>query len=266
MPNRILKESICTSDSVDGLTWFEEVLFYRLIVNCDDYGRFDGRTAVIKNRLFPLKENLTLKNVSAAINNLARAGLVVLYVFEDKPYLYLPGWNEHQTVRAKRSKYPEPDEACKQMFSDDSNSNQINANVPVIQSNPNPIRNPNPNTDSGHADVFAAFAAGDVELEKALSAYASMRKSMKKPLTERSKGQICKKLTEYSGGDHSAMVAMLDEAIEHNWLSVYPLKGGNTQKNGISSESGYTIGDAELAGIERLKALRDELAKGDNDE
>ena len=55
MPNRILKESVCTSDSIYALTWFEECLFYRLIVNCDDFGRFDGRVAVIKNRLFPLK-------------------------------------------------------------------------------------------------------------------------------------------------------------------------------------------------------------------
>ena len=54
MPNRILKESICSSDSINELSWFEECLFYRLIVNCDDYGRFDGRTAIIKNRLFPL--------------------------------------------------------------------------------------------------------------------------------------------------------------------------------------------------------------------
>ena len=49
MPNRILKESVCTSDSIDSLSWFEECLFYRLIVNCDDYGRFDGRVAVIKS-------------------------------------------------------------------------------------------------------------------------------------------------------------------------------------------------------------------------
>ena len=31
MPNRIIKESICTSDSIAELGWFEEVLFYRLI-------------------------------------------------------------------------------------------------------------------------------------------------------------------------------------------------------------------------------------------
>jgi hypothetical protein len=120
MPNRIIKESVCTSDSIDQLGWFEEVLFYRLIVNCDDFGRFDGRTAVIKNRLFPLKDNLTLKNVESAINKLARVGLVVPYESGGKPFLSLPTWNEHQSVRAKRSRYPEPESICKQLQSDDS--------------------------------------------------------------------------------------------------------------------------------------------------
>lgn len=154
MPNRILKESICTSDSIDSLTWFEECLFYRMIVNCDDFGRFDGRVAVIKNRLFPLKENLTMKTVSDAINNLARAGLVMPYECDGKPFLYLPSWNEHQNVRAKRSKYPEPDNVntydCKCMH--------MNANVTDIQSNPNPIRNPNTEVRATRFnDFFSAY-------------------------------------------------------------------------------------------------------------
>lgn len=131
MPNRILKESICTSDSVDSLSWFEEVLFYRLIVNCDDYGRFDGRLAIIKNRLFPLKESLTAKAISKAVNTLVTAGLVVLYEFEGKPYLYLPTWNDHQNVRAKRSKYPSP-EGC--VIAHENICNHMYADVPVIQS------------------------------------------------------------------------------------------------------------------------------------
>lgn len=131
MPNRILKESICTSDSVDSLSWFEEVLFYRLIVNCDDYGRFDGRPAIIKNRLFPLKESLTAKAISKAVNTLVTAGLVVLYEFEGKPYLYLPTWNDHQNVRAKRSKYPSP-ERC--VIAHENICNHMYADVPVIQS------------------------------------------------------------------------------------------------------------------------------------
>ena len=134
MPNRILKESICTSDKVDSLSWFEEVLFYRLIVNCDDYGRFDGRIAVIKNRLFPLKDTLTLKAVSTAINKLASIGLVALYEFEGKPYLSLPTWNEHQNVRAKRSRYPSPEDAFAYMSACENMCIHVHSNVPVIQS------------------------------------------------------------------------------------------------------------------------------------
>ena len=154
MPNRIIKESICTSDSLDGLGWFEEVLFYRLIVNCDDYGRFDGRTAVIKNRLFPLKENLTLKSVESAINKLATAGLVTLYTSDGKPYLLLPTWNEHQNVRAKKSKYPDPEVICNHLQS-------IASKCPR-----NPIQsesNPNTNASNAAAPTRARFVKPSVE-------------------------------------------------------------------------------------------------------
>ena len=63
MPNRIIKESIKRSPEIDRLNWFEEVVFYRLIVTADDYGRLDGRTVVLKNDLFPPKSDSTCKKV-----------------------------------------------------------------------------------------------------------------------------------------------------------------------------------------------------------
>ena len=197
MPNRIIKESICTSDSIDGLTWFEEVLFYRLIVNCDDYGRFDGRPAIIKNRLFPLKESLTAKAVSEAINRLASAGMVALYEFEGKPYLYLPTWNCHQSVRSKRSKYPSPDvpgnspageeqaadgsdeqheSICKQMNSDES---KCPRNPIQSESNPNPIRE----ADAGNAPAGEdpAPPPADTELAKVMNLYLNRVNALPSP-------------------------------------------------------------------------------------
>lgn len=129
MPNRILKESICTSEEINKLTWFEEILFYRLIVNSDDYGRFDGRTAIIRGRLFPLKENVTVKAISEAVRKLAIVGLVMPYECDGKPYLQLLTWDKHQQKRANNSKYPAPDINCKQMISDDINCNQLQSNV-----------------------------------------------------------------------------------------------------------------------------------------
>lgn len=156
MPNRIIKESICTSDSLDSLSWFEECFFYRLLVNCDDYGRMDARPAVLKARLFPLKERIALKDIRDALGKLADIGCVRLYECDGKPYLYLPAWEVHQSIRAKRSKYPAPEDGttCTHMQADEITCMQMNADAPVIQSNPNPNPNPNP---KARAELFARF-------------------------------------------------------------------------------------------------------------
>ena len=108
MPNRILKESICTSPTIEGLTWFEEVCFYRLLVQCDDYGRLDARPLILRSRLFPLREDIDADGVSAALSRLESVGLVAVYEAEGRPYLEICKWGTHQRVRNKRSKFPLP--------------------------------------------------------------------------------------------------------------------------------------------------------------
>ena len=135
MPNRIIKESICVSDEIDNLTWFEEVLFYRLIVKCDDFGRYDGRAKVIKGQCFPLKD-VTAKDIEKGLNKLSAEGLVKLYTVDERPFLQLTTWSKHQTIRNKKSKYPPIEESGTQLNTLECNCMQLNANVPVIQSNP----------------------------------------------------------------------------------------------------------------------------------
>ena len=109
-------------DRFHSLSWFEECFFYRLLVNCDDYGRMDARPAVLKSRLFPLKERIALKDIRDALGKLADIGCVRLYECDGKPYLYLPAWEVHQSIRAKRSKYPAPEDGttCTHMQADES--------------------------------------------------------------------------------------------------------------------------------------------------
>lgn len=108
MPNRILRESICTSPTIEGLTWFEEVCFYRLLVHCDDYGRMEARPAVLRSRLFPLREDVESTQVRDAVDRLAQVGLLDLYEVCGREFLELRTWNQYQRVRNKRSKYPLP--------------------------------------------------------------------------------------------------------------------------------------------------------------
>lgn len=119
MPNRIIKESICTSDEIDRLTAFEETVFVRLLVNCDDFGRFDARPKIVSARLFPLK-TITPEEMQNALNSLVDANLITIYEVDGKPYLHVNTWEDHQQTRATKSKYPAPsDSNCNQMQSDD---------------------------------------------------------------------------------------------------------------------------------------------------
>ena len=157
MPNRILKESICTSENIDKLSAFNETVFYRLIVNCDDFGRLDARPKILASRLFPLKD-IRAAQIENALRALTSAELVTLYTVNGKPFLQMNTWDRHQQIRAAKSKFPGPEEGmisvdinCNQAQSDDIKCNQAQSNVPVIQSNPNP--NPNPNTKSEGAKI-----------------------------------------------------------------------------------------------------------------
>ena len=159
MPDRIIKESICTSDTLNQLSDFEERFWHRLIVNCDDYGRFDARPAILKGRLFPLMEGKTLKDMSNTLSKLASVGLVELYEVDGKPFLHVVTWDKYQRIRAKRSKFPEPDGTCCHLPSDDV---KCPRNPIQSESNPNPIRN----ADAGNAPAGEDQPLQDQELAK----------------------------------------------------------------------------------------------------
>lgn len=153
MPDRIIRESICTSETLNQLSDFEERFWHRLIVNCDDYGRFDARPAILKGRLFPLMEGKTQRNMADALQKLASVGLVDLYEVDGKPFLHVVNWDKYQRIRAKRSKFPAPENVH------DDICCQLTSNVAVIQSNPNPMRNAKcvcESEDAAPADAEAA--------------------------------------------------------------------------------------------------------------
>jgi hypothetical protein len=142
MPNRIIKESICTSNNIDMLSTEAEVLFYRLMVQCDDYGIFFADVPIVKSKCFPWRaDKIKDKDVEKWINELQQSGLIFLYEYDSRCYLKFAKWEEHQQIRAKKSKYPTPDCEGAVLISVDSNGNQLQENVPVIQSNRIRIRN-----------------------------------------------------------------------------------------------------------------------------
>lgn len=90
-------------------------------------------------------------------------------------------------------------------------------------------------------DIITNYT-NDIELVEALEGFAEMRKSIKKPLTERAWKIIFGKLDSISS-DTSIKIAVLNQSIEHSWQSVYPLK-----ENGLKPQ---------ITGNERLGWIDD---------
>lgn len=253
MPNRILKESICSSESINGLSAFEETFFYRLIVNCDDYGRFDARPAILKARLFPLKERVSLKDIESALGKLADVGCVRLYRVDSKPYLYLPTWEVHQNVRAKKSKYPEPNDENEKMYMNSEDCEcekhenicmQMNSDASKCSRNPNP--NPNPNTES-------ESYSGNARLDAAIEDYKDFRKQIKKPMTKRAVQLAVKKLQDIAGDDVDQKIAIIEQSIMNGWQGLFPLKEeakkANSTEQSFYDDMREWVSDHECAGI-----------------
>lgn len=175
MPNRVIKESIKRSPQIDSLTWFEEVVFYRLIVTADDYGCVDGRPVLLKNELFPTKDTVTRKSVEDAIRKLVSAGLLRAYEVNGMPYLLFPTWEKHQRIRNKRRKYPEP---TKKDFLTATRCQMTAGCPPESESNPNP-ESESESESNPRAGAFAEFWAAyprKVGKEAARRAFAKVPK------------------------------------------------------------------------------------------
>lgn len=163
VPNRIIKESICRSENINQLSAGAEVFFYRLLVNCDDYGRFPADPDLLASLLYPRKRSLKTSTVKKWLNEVANAGLIIIYENGGETFIQVRTWDKHQQIRNKRSKYPAHTDPDSKVLVDVYNGNQLIANDSKcprnpIQSNPNknPIQSEMPNGD-GVADGFDLF-------------------------------------------------------------------------------------------------------------
>lgn len=143
MPNRIIKETIRTSKSVNKMTDFQFRLWTYLITYVDDFGRGSADPEILKGFLFS-KRPVSDKTIMKGLTDLANMGSLILYEVDGDAYLCFPNWENHQTVRNKKSKFPAPPANS----AIESNCMQVQANVPVIQSNTNTNPNTIRNTDS----------------------------------------------------------------------------------------------------------------------
>jgi hypothetical protein len=116
MPTRYLKPGIRDSATIDQLSPLAEILFYRLLVTVDDFGRYDARPALIKAQCFPVKDSVTIKKCQELLSELANAGLLLIYSSGGKEYMQLQRWDNKP--RATESNFPAFADTCIQTYTD----------------------------------------------------------------------------------------------------------------------------------------------------
>ena len=137
MPNRIIKDSIRTSKSVNAMSDFQFRMWAYLITYVDDYGRGSADPELLKGFVFPRRKGITESTIQKTLEELATTGSVILYEVDGEPYLCFPNWGEHQTVRNKVSKFPAPEDG---IIKSASTCNQLQADASKCPRNP--IQNP----------------------------------------------------------------------------------------------------------------------------
>jgi len=219
MPNRIIKESTFTSDRIAALSDFEFRLWVGLITQADDAGRGDARPAIIKGRVFPLRERVSMTDIDKALHALAAGGCVSLYTVGGKPYYQFPHWAEHQRVRDAKPKYPGPEDG--EILATRGESPQLAATRGESRPKSNPIQS---ESESISESNKGAGRADRTPLEIALDEFAAARKAIKKPLTDKARELTIQELERLAPGDEAMQVAIINQSIQRGWQGVFALK------------------------------------------
>ncbi len=190
MPNRIIKDSIRTSKSVNTMTDFQFRLWVYLITYVDDYGRGSADPELLKGFVFPRRKGITESTIEKALSDLANSGSILLYDVDGESYFCFPNWGDHQRIQTKRSKFPAPSDGIIKKSTVSHRDSPPESN-PIRIQNPNPNPNPNPNTHGadfeklwsayprkeGKQKARAAFEKVDVSLNILLEAIERQKKS-----------------------------------------------------------------------------------------
>ena len=112
---RTIKPEFWRSDDIAALALEDRLLFIGLWSYVDDSGIGIDKVAHICADLFAadLSESPTevLARVQGGLSRLRDQGLIVRYVVDGKPYLYIANWSKHQRIdKPSKRRYPLPDE------------------------------------------------------------------------------------------------------------------------------------------------------------
>jgi hypothetical protein len=121
---RKLHTRITRSDDVNELPDdFCRLLWSWLPLACDSAGRCRDNNSLLRGTLFPLRTDVTVEHIQAALDAFASRRMIIRYEVAGRRYFYLPQWETYQgTPEKRREARPECPEPTADTVADDSPS------------------------------------------------------------------------------------------------------------------------------------------------
>lgn len=106
---RTIKPQFFKSHDVAQLSYRARLTWIGLWTYVDDEGRGRDDARIIKGELWPLEDSVTWQDVEADLVELSRSSHIVRYTVENRHYLTIPTWKDHQVIsRPTASRFPSP--------------------------------------------------------------------------------------------------------------------------------------------------------------
>lgn len=124
MPNRWIKEQYKTSERLEAAGAEGRDFWTRLVVTCDDHGRYLADPRLVASACFPLGPDVSKCEQLLAL--LVSTKLLVIYEVGGKSYLQLRQWYERPR---SKSRYPSVPEVISNEINDEDNCEQLHADA-----------------------------------------------------------------------------------------------------------------------------------------
>lgn len=95
---RMIDPAIWSSEDFSRLSMFARLTWIGLISNADDAGRGKANAAYIKSQIFAYDDELTVKDVEKALNEISEVMSISFYEVDGKRYFQLLNWSKFQTI------------------------------------------------------------------------------------------------------------------------------------------------------------------------
>lgn len=194
--------------------------------------------------------DISIQSARTAITHLKSTGEITVKSYSKFSVITVLNYDKYQSVQQAKQQATNRQVTGNQQA---TNNNQRNKEIKNER-----------NIDSNESikDVFEKFAENDPELLEALRSFEQMRKQIKKPMTDKAKVLLLKKLETFP---HAHWVEILNNSVINSWQGIFPL---DKRKEERDEPGHYTLSNGMKTSNQFLAMLdkeRNEQNRNDSD-